>query len=420
MARISFGALSLKRELKPITGAGTKFVALADEHYQSLAPEAASYDRAGTFPHNFVDAMKDSGYMAGPVPEELGGLGVLSAYDTALGTNRIARGDSSTANGTNMHTTLVWALTQAYLGGLRSGNDVSGLGTILAGVAAKEVTFCAAASEPGTDLLHPMTEARKNADGNWVLDGQKYFASLSPAATMFGCSVRVFRDDGTEGWGFATIPKGTPGLTINDDWDALGMRASGSHSLTLEGCIVPGPFVLDNRSTWGEWSIQFIRAFLGATLGITAVFLGIAEQADELIRASLIGKTKGPAKSRAVDKPLIQMQAAENYIELSAMYGMFERTGLAVDAYPGGGYDGSGLEQAHDAFVDVQALKTFVNAAAIRVVDRTLTMSGGGGYMTRNPLSRLYRDVRAGPFMQPLGVNEAHEYIGKWTLGVDP
>jgi alkylation response protein AidB-like acyl-CoA dehydrogenase len=53
-------------------------------------------------------------------------------------------------------------------------------------------------------------------------------------------------------------------------------------------------------------------------------------------------------------------------------------------------------------------------------VDRALALSGGAGYMAKHPLSRAYRDVRAGAFMHPLGANRAYEFIGQVALGITP
>jgi hypothetical protein len=76
------------------------------------------------------------------------------------------------------------------------------------------------------------------------------------------------------------------------------------------------------------------------------------------------------------------------------------------------------LDDLHVLMKEFQATKYLVNRKAIEVVDKAMELSGGAGYFSSNPLSRLYRDVRAGPFMQPFSPNEAFEYIGKVALGV--
>ena len=69
---------------------------------------------------------------------------------------------------------------------------------------------------------------------------------------------------------------------------------------------------------------------------------------------------------------------------------------------------------------DTQSTKLVVNKKAVDVVDRCMALSGGAGYLESNVLSRLYRDVRAGPLMQPFAANKAYEFIGLVALGLDP
>ena len=69
---------------------------------------------------------------------------------------------------------------------------------------------------------------------------------------------------------------------------------------------------------------------------------------------------------------------------------------------------------------DYQSAKWVVNRHAIDIVSQAMDLCGGGSCLAHNPLSRLYRDVRLGPFMQPYSPIDAREYMGKVLLGPYP
>src|SRR5262249_39327583 len=214
-------------ELRPGTAAGERLVALAEAHAPDFATRAAQHDREGSFPFENIAALQRSGVMAACVPEELGGLGVVSVHDYIIAINRLGRGDGSTALAANMHNFRTWFMTRTWQGARASSDTLQAERTaqLLHQIGAGQVIICAIASEPGTDLLHPFVEATRT-DGGWLLNGQKSFCTLVPAATLLGVICCFRNSHGELRQAVASVPCDSTGVHIQDNWDALGMRGS--------------------------------------------------------------------------------------------------------------------------------------------------------------------------------------------------
>ena len=158
-----------------------------------------------------------------------------------------------------------------------------------------------------------------------------------------------------------------------------------------------------------------------ANLPLVCASLGIAEAARDLVVDMARTRTKAPTGRPLAERRGVQHLIAEIDIDLTTCRALVDSVGRLLDEHftrrPVADVTIDVLHQLNKEF---QSLKLVVNRKAIEIVDRALTASGGAGYMAGNPLSRLYRDVHAGPFMQPLSPVEAHEYIGKVALGLDP
>jgi alkylation response protein AidB-like acyl-CoA dehydrogenase len=102
----------MENELDAVTEPGRVLVALAEFHAANFAPHAACYDRNGEFPHANLDALRQSGFLAAPAPEAVGGMGVASVHDLMVASSRLARGDASITLGVNMHLLVYQALSR--------------------------------------------------------------------------------------------------------------------------------------------------------------------------------------------------------------------------------------------------------------------------------------------------------------------
>jgi alkylation response protein AidB-like acyl-CoA dehydrogenase len=404
----------MRFDLRARTDAGGDLVSLAERLAADFATRAGDHDRAGSYPFENIRALGETGYLAAPVPRELGGLGIESVHDLLVASSRLARGDAAVTIGLNMHLIPVVGMAHRWRAAVVRGDRrrAGAFGRSLEGVVRDGVVMAAAISEPGQDLTRPATMARRTAEG-WTVDGRKTFCTMSPAATLLYTAVTFEDEDGAERYGYAQIPADAPGVRMHDDWDALGMRASGSQSVSFEGVRLPeealrGGFPAGRLT--GDWiERNLIAGAFHASAGV-----GIAEAAHEGV-LDQVSQWAG-----AADSARVQTLAAENAIELSAVRAVLGRAGALLDEHH--------LRSTHAPlpdeemallFAEVQGAKAFVNEAAVRVVDRALALSGGAGYMSRHPLSRAYRDVRAGAFMHPLGANRAYDFIGRTALGAE-
>jgi alkylation response protein AidB-like acyl-CoA dehydrogenase len=396
-------------ELSAHTDAGARLVALAEQLAEQLAARAAQHDRDGTYPFEAIDALKGAGYFAAPVPLELGGLGVSSAHDLVVASSRLARGDASVAIGVNMHLVAVLNMERRRQVAVADGAErrARGFASSLERIARDGIVLAAAISERGQDLTRPGTLATRTESG-WRVDGRKMFCTMSPAATDLYVAVSYADADGVERYAYAMVPIDAPGVVVHDDWDALGMRASGSNSISLEGVELPESGVRGGFRAGDP--LPYMERNLVAGLYHAAASLGIAESADLIARRGLAGRINGDARPR--------MQVADNAVDLAAARGALSRAAALIDEHRAANpaSDGS-AEELGALFAEAQAAKAFVGEAAARVADRALALSGGAGYLNGSPLARAYRDVKAGSFMHPLGANRAYDYLAQVALG---
>jgi alkylation response protein AidB-like acyl-CoA dehydrogenase len=407
-------------ELRPRTARGEVLVASAESLVATFAERAHAADAANEVCRENFDDLHASGISSALIPEELGGTGLESIHDWILLIATLARGDASTAIAITMHHGVCRGLGRVYSQARENlgpeHETTQRIAESFRKMVSGEMLVCATATEVGTDNVHPMTEAVRDGNG-WRINGHKIFVTMSPIASHVSMVVRL-RDEDGDSLANVLLPMTTPGLMPQGDWDALGMRSSGSQSIVIKDAWVPleTPRKL---GTWGEWNVTFMEFRAIANIVLVGAFLGIAEAAHDIALERVL--TRSRVGKPVADMPGVQHVVGEMALELAQCRAMLGAAGVQMDEY--GERHASApatLQDAHHLMNDYQAAKWTVNRGAIGIVSKAMDLLSGSGYTNSHVLARLYRDVRAGPFMQPYGATELREYVGKITLGQYP
>ena len=383
-----------------VTTAGT---VLSDALLEACRARAAGYDRDNRFCQEDFDELKAAGYLKMTLPAEFGGLGfTLDQYTREA--RRLASYAPATALCLNMHHYWVGTAADSWRMGDKS------VGFILEDAAKGEV-FAAGHAESGneTSILMSITKAEK-VPGGYKFTGRKSFGSLTPVWTRLGLHGMDTSDPKNPKVVHGFLPRNTPGVSIKETWDVMGMRATRSDDTVLEGAFVPDKNIVRIVPAGLAGADFFILSiFAWALGGFGNIYYGLAKRMLELTVEQV--KNKGSlAMTRSMAyHPDVQHGVAEMAMGLEAIGAQLERvTG-----------DWSNGVQHPDWPIKIVAAKYNAVETAWKIADLALEVSGGFGMFKKSEMERLFRDARAGRF-HPANSALAHELIGKLVLGVNP
>lgn len=375
---------------------------LTEELLEGFRQRADRLDRDNAYFHEDLEELRSIGYLAAAVPTELGGAG-LSLAELAAEQRRLARYAPATALSLSMHSYWIGIAVEMHRLGDHS------LQWILEAALDGHV-FAAGHAEAGNDIPVLLSTCRaERVEGGYRLTGRKQFGSNGPAWTWLGAHAIVEDAPGGPQVVHAFVHRDSPGVTVVETWDTLGMRPTQSHDTVLDGVFVPDDRI-GRVVPAGDGTDPFLVAMAIWPLSlIAAVYLGIAERAMEVAAAGARRKTSIAIERGAYAyHPMVQHQVSEMYLALDAASATVERF---VDDWT------NGVDHGEAWVPKVYAMKWNAVEAAKRVVDVALDVAGGAGMFKGNELERLYRDVRCGGF-HPGNDALTHEMVGKAVLGV--
>jgi len=335
-----------------------------------IAPEAAGLDATGRFPAEILAGLARLGLLAVLVPERLGGAGGgVVAY--ALAIEEIAAACASTAVMTSV--TNMVGETIARFGSEAQGRAMC---PRLAGGEAVVGSFALSEAGAGSDPGAMRTTALLDGD-EWVLDGKKqWITGGAHAGVLIVWARTAGPETGNRGISCFLVEGGTKGLHVGRPEAKMGIRASETVPLELDGCRLPADALLGPLH--GGFKIA-MTALDGGRIGIAAQALGIA-------RAALAESVAYARERSAFGVPIAEHQAIQWKLADMRMGLDAARLLLLRAAWRKEHGQASGRDSA--------MAKLVASETAVRVCDDAVQIHGGYGYTRDFPVERHLRDAR--------------------------
>jgi len=337
---------------------------------REVRPRVAAMERASTVDPALLAKCFELGLMGIDIPESHGGAGG-NLLMTVLAVEELSAVDASIAIFVDVQNTLVNTLLRKWANDDVKRRYLPRLASDLLGA------YALSEPESGSDAFGLQTRATRRGSG-WILDGRKLWITNGAEAGLF---IVFANSDFTKGYKGITafaVERGFEGLSVGKKEDKLGIRASSTCELILEGCVVPATNVVGDVGVGYKVAIETLNT---GRIGIGAQMIGVA-------RGALTAALKYAKERKQFGKPIGEFQAVQ--FQLAQAATELEAARLMV-------YNAARLETAGEPYTTQAAMaKLFASQVAERVTSLAVELFGGYGYTKEYPVEKFYRDAKIG------------------------
>jgi acyl-CoA dehydrogenase family protein 9 len=340
-----------------------------DEFLRAKEKDLRTFDREGEQSADYIQALRDMGLFGLIIGEEYGGLGLSNgAYARVLA--QTSAHDSATSVTVGAHSSIglkglllfgTAAQKAKYLPKLASGEMIA--------------AFCLTESGAGSDAAAVKTQARKQADGSWLLNGEKIWISNGGIAGFYTVFARTEGEGGK--MSAFIVEAGWPGVSHGHHEDKLGIRGSNTTTVAFGDVRVPAENLL------GEEGKGFKVAMAILNNGRTGLGGGAVGGMKSLIRlATQQAKDRKQFGKSILEFGLVREKIAQMTVDCFAAESAVWMLAHYIDS------------DVEDYSIEAAMSKVFASEAVQRACYEALQIAAGNGFMKEYPYERPTRDTR--------------------------
>ena len=340
---------------------------------EQIAPKAAVWDKAHTFPATELKGLAALGCYGIAVPDRYGGAG-LDYTSLAIILEEIAAGDGGISTVVSVNNCPVCSILMSFANEEQKQDWLVPLarGDMLG-------AFCLTEPHAGSDAADLRTKATlesgKSGD-HYVLNGVKQFITSGKNADVAIVMAITDKSAGKRGISAFIVPTKTPGYTVARIEEKLGQHSSDTAQILFENCRVPASLRIGDEGA----------GYKIALAGLEGGRIGIASQSVGMARAAFEAALRYANERSTFGKPIFEHQAVQ--FKLADMATQIEAARQLI-------HHAASLKDAGQPCLTQAAMaKLFASEMAERICSDAIQIHGGYGYVTDFPVERIYRDVR--------------------------